>query len=157
MDVETLKWLAPMAVGAVALLIALAGLFRGRNVGVWVLAAVLSAALVGAGVFGRISLSKEGLIIETVVAGVESLNELRMAVDDNAMAIASLTSQIGELARVSAETPGTNPATSQAFRQILTDSNAIISDVEVNRQRLDAILQTNEAITRTLQDLQPVR
>jgi len=155
-EIDTLKWLAPMAIGAVALLITLAALYRGRNVGVWLFAAVLSAALVGGAVFGRVSISQEGLIIETVAAGAQSLVDLQTAVDANASAIEALSMQIASLAQASAESPGST-VSREALQRVITGINPIVNSLEVNRQTLEAITQTNAAIARNLEVLQSNR
>src|SRR3712207_5865247 len=104
-----LKWLVPMVIGSLALLGCVAALFRNQS---WTLAiiAVLAVGLIGASVFNKISVTKEGVIIETAEKGAQLLQDLQAAAKSNSDAIGQLTTRVNELAAVTQKIATAQPS-----------------------------------------------
>jgi hypothetical protein len=106
---EDLKWLVPMAVGSIALMGCVVALFFNRS---WTLAIIggLAVALIGASVFAKVSLTKEGFTIETAQLGAQALEGLKTVAQQNSNAITQLTAKVDELTniveKVSSSQPG---------------------------------------------------
>jgi hypothetical protein len=149
-----LKWLVPMIVGAVALIGCIVIFFKRPNQG-WNLSvvAVLAAALIGASVFSQISLTKDGIIIETATASNQVLVGLQQAAKTNADTIAQVSARVDQLAAVTkqiSDAQSAGSATSSALSQFSQDAQKIQDALKANSALLDTIGLNNAAIKAQL-------
>ena len=136
---EDLKWLVPMAVGSIALLGCVVALFRSRD---WSLAVVggLAVALIGASVFTKVSLTKEGFTIETAQQSVQALDGLKSVAQQNSNSIVQLTTKVNELASIVEKISVSQPAGAthtEEIKKITEGTQQIQGQIKHN----DAVLQ----------------
>lgn len=94
---DDLQWFVPMLVGALVLTIATIAMFVVKSWTV-VIVATLATALIGASVFAKVSVTKDGIIIETAKLSVAALENLEKASRANADALSSLSGRVDQLA-----------------------------------------------------------
>jgi hypothetical protein len=154
-----LKWLVPMAVGAVALLGCVIALFVNRS---WSLVAIaaLAAALIGASVFTKVSVSREGLIVETAQLSAQVLTDLQAVGKANSDAIGQLTSRINELAAATQKVASGQPAGSTQtleLNKISEETKKIQGTINMNDDLLKNVGKNNELIKQQMRVLDPTR
>jgi hypothetical protein len=136
---EDLKWLVPMVAGSIALLGCVVALFLNRS---WSLAVVgaLAVALIGASVFTKVSLTKEGFTIETAQQSVQALDGLKTVAQQNSDAITQLTSKVNDLTAIVEKIGNTQPAGNSHtddLKKITEGTQQIQGQIKHN----DAVLQ----------------
>jgi methyl-accepting chemotaxis protein len=150
-----LKWLVPMIIGALALLGCVAALFRNQS---WTLAiiAVLAVGLIGASVFNKVSVTKEGVIIETAQLSAQVLVDLQAAAKSDSDAIGQLTTRVNELATVTQKIAAAQPSGqnhSAELNQISQDAQKIQTEVQQNRRVLQDVGKNSERLVDQLKQL----
>ena len=153
MGVGDLRWLLPLAVGGVGIVIMLVAIIRGAKGWTASLALVACLALLGAGVFNKISFSpKEGLLIETVQTGAQALVDLKAAVASNSSAISELTKQIQTLAGASRDSAA-NDLNNKTWQAIINSANDLSAKNLQNNLLLDKVTKSNDLLMRNLGEL----
>jgi|GEM_PF-5433535 len=147
-----LKWFVPMIVGAVSLIGCVVALFWNRS---WSLAVVgtLAVALIGASVFNKISVTKEGVIIETAQLSAQALVDLQNAAKSNSDAIAQLTTKVNDLALITQKalsTQSTGSSDAGEINKITRDTRAIQEQIKQNDLAIQNIGRNNERITESI-------
>jgi hypothetical protein len=149
-----LKWLLPLAIGTIVLFGCAIAMFTNRS---WTLALIagLAVALIGASVFTKVSVTKEGIIIETAQMSVQVLSDLQTAAKANSEAINRLTSRVNELATITQKLTGNlqlggQPAGS-VLGEISQDTKQIQDNLKINENLLKGVGRNNDAIRRQLE------
>lgn len=151
-----LKWLVPMVIGAIALLGCIVALIRNDFGWTLTVVAVLAVALIGASVFTKISVTKEGVIVETAQMSIQSLTELQKAAKANSDAITKLAVRVDQLASVSQKIATTQPGSathSEELGQISKDAKAIQGDAKVTNDLLVGVGKNNDLLKMQLEKL----
>lgn len=152
MDLQDLKWLAPLVVGAIVLVACLMALWGGKNVIAVVSLGVIGAALCGASVLGKIAYSKDGLIIETVQIGANALDKLQKVVEANTLSIETLAKQLNSAAKISQNLPE-KPIELKYWAILGADTEAIGRDALSSKISLDQIKKNNIELFDNLKEL----
>ena len=152
MDLQDLKWLAPLVVGAIVLVACLMALWGGKNVIAVVSLGVIGAALCGASVLGKIAYSKDGLIIETVQIGANALDKLQKVVEANTLSIETLAKQLNSAAKISQNLPA-KPFELKYWATLGSDTEAIGKDALSSKISLDQIKKNNIELFDNLKEL----
>jgi hypothetical protein len=148
-----LKWLVPMIVGSLALLGCLIALFvRG---GSWTLIVIagLSVALIGASVFTKISVNKDGFIIETAQLSAQVLADLEKASKANADAISQLTTRVDQLAAVTQQISEAQPSAAErapALNQINQSAQKVQEALKLNNAALKNVGMNNALLQQRI-------
>jgi len=148
-----LKWLVPMIVGSIALLGCLIALLIGRGGWTLVVIAGLAVALIGASVFTRISVNKDGVFIETAQLSAQVLGDLEKASKANADAVSQLTARVDALTAVTKQISEAQPAAADRapeLAQISQSSQKIQEALKTNRDALTNVGKTNALIQKQI-------
>lgn len=149
---EDLKWLVPMVAGTIGFLGCTVALFRSLSNYAVLIVAILSATLIGASVFSKVSFTKEGLIVETAKQNLTSLQNLEMSAKNTAAIIDQLTNRLDSLsARVDNLLPKTTGAGAAPTDKAVKDAaKAIDEAVKRNEQAIGAVGKSNELAKQNL-------
>jgi long-subunit acyl-CoA synthetase (AMP-forming) len=157
LQTDDLKWLLPLGVGALVLLICVIAVFSNiRRDWVLIVMAVLSVAMIGASVFSKISLTREGVIVETAQLSAKVLVDLQTAAKANSDSIGQLNSRLDQLADVVKKIADTQPAAashSETLGQIKSNTQQIQNAVKSNEDLLKGVGQSNEILKMQLNKL----
>jgi formylmethanofuran dehydrogenase subunit E-like metal-binding protein len=152
-----LKWLVPMIVGAIALIgCVIAFVLRPNRDWTVIIIATLAVALIGASVFTKVSVTKDGVIIETAQLSAQVLDDLQKASKANSDAISQLSTKLDQLTAVTKKVADAQPLGSvhasdlnqisqdtQKIQDALKSNNLLLNDVSANAAKLK--LQLNQA------------
>jgi hypothetical protein len=135
------QWAVPMVIGVIGFLSCLYAYLIGQRSD-WNLLVllVISAAFLGASIFNRIALTKDGLIIETAQASLHGLNTLEKAVKANAEALQELKKRVDETANLAIgltklpQTPQALAAQGEALSTETTDLTSALQNLGVSVQ-----------------------
>src|SRR4051794_6508089 len=129
-----IQWVIPLVVGIFGFLcFVYALLVERRSDSNLVALALISAAFLGAGIFNKISLTKEGFIIETAQANFHSISALEAAVKANADALQQVSKRVDEVVNLTVELSklpqASNALTAQA-QALSNDSSDLTSALQ---------------------------
>jgi hypothetical protein len=149
-----LKWFVPMVVGAIALIGCIVAFLVRPNQG-WNLSVVaaLAVALIGASVFTKVSVTTEGVTIETAQLSAQVLSDLETASKANTNAITELSVRVDQLAAVTKQVSAAQPATSShadELGQISQDAQKIQESLKANNAILQQVGRNNALIQKSL-------
>ena len=152
-----LKWLVPMIVGAVALIGCVIAFIVRPNQG-WnlIVVSVLAVALIGASVFTKVSVGKDGIIIETAQLSAQVLSDLEKASKANSDAIGQLTTRVDQLAAVTKQVSAAQPTGADhasELTQISKDAQQIQGSLKLNQELLTGVGKNNQRIKMQLDKL----
>lgn len=157
MRLDDLKWLIPMVIGSLGFVGCIVALFLARARG-WALlvVTVLSAALLGGSIFNKLSLTKEGLVVETAQANLDALQNVKQAIKLNSDALQKLSDRVDQIAKVTSAL-GTQPQTPNAISnqaQNIAPVSAEVNElVQKNRNTVQQLNAITEAISKNINAL----
>jgi mevalonate kinase len=145
-----LKWLVPMVIGSLTLLGCVAAfIWRPNRDWTSLPIPVLAVALIGASVFTKVSVTKDGFTIETAQLSAQVLTDLQTVTKANSDAISQLTTRLDDLATVTkkvAEAQPANASHAAEFSQITQATQKIQSILKTNQDLLKGVGANNELI-----------
>jgi hypothetical protein len=99
-----LRWIVPLVIGTIAFLVCLFAFVEQQRSG-WdmLVIVVLSAGFVGAGVFNKIAVTTDGLIIESAQASQKSIRDIEAAAQKNEVVLRKLAERVEEIAKLTHE------------------------------------------------------
>lgn len=154
---DNLKWLLPIVLGSIVLLIISIGVARGSGGWPAVLIAAFATALVGGNVFRSFSVTKDGVNIATALnVTADITSKLEKAVQDNANAISIVNKRVDSLAEIgklSNFPNGQNKNTSDTWDQLLKDSSKINEFSKIQQNNINDITGNNKILRNSIQDL----
>ena len=142
-----------MIMGAIGFLGCIAVIFRDRS-GSWALLIIttLSVALIGASVFNKLSLTKDGIIVETAQANLSALESVEKGLQLNVAAVQKLSERVDKLAQLTGQS-GTGQTGNGTGNQAQTSAHEIDALIKENKTALDAITQSNQAVRSKVLEL----
>jgi uncharacterized phage infection (PIP) family protein YhgE len=152
-----LKWIVPMIIGVIGFLACLFALYGEQKSG-WdlLVMATLSAGFLGAGIFTKISLTKDGLIIESAQASAKGINDLKSAVTTNEVALLELKKRVEEIAQLTYELtklPQTPTELAQQGEVISAESIDLTSALQSLGSSVRSVVESASAVKTTIGQL----
>jgi hypothetical protein len=154
MALDDLKWIVPMVLGASGFAGCVIVLIRhGKGSFTALVLAVLSTALVGSGVLSRLSLTKDGVVVETALANLRSLESLEKGLKLNTEAIEKITARLDS---VQIAPNGPSDSTKHTEIQSQKAAGELRDLVERNKAAVEAVAMSNQDVQQNVLKLKDV-
>jgi hypothetical protein len=145
MALDALRWLLPLAIGGAGVSVLVVAVVRGRDGWSTVAALFACVALLGAGVFSKVELSKDGFAFETLRASAQNIADLQKAVEANNAALTELTQKVNDVAQRASQVSSTT-SSPQDWKPIIDGTQNLKVQLEKDGSFLDATGDKTKAV-----------